>query len=36
VSTSKGDTAWIAGAGCSAGQTQPLATAKLPPGIARP
>jgi hypothetical protein len=36
VSTSKGDTAWIAGAGCSAGRTDRLATATLPAGIARP
>ncbi len=36
VGTSKGDTAWIAGAGCSAGRPQLLATATLPPGMARP
>ncbi len=36
VSTSKGDTAWIAAAGCSAGRSRPLATATLPPGMARP
>ena len=36
VSTSKGATAWVAGPGCSSGQTHPLATATLPPGIARP
>jgi hypothetical protein len=36
VSTSKGDTAWIAGAGCSAGRLQPLATVTLPPGMGGP